>query len=130
MILFNGKLYESSEQGRLLAELKEKIPHTLQTKSLDPEIVVDAVDQLRKETLEGKFDDLLTSFPKDIVESYKKQAEVLLSKEYLHLKIRTELGNTEEYATDKMEGFSRIRVKKVPYLPEAGTGKTYRPGNP
>ena len=114
MILFDGQLYESSEQGRLLAELKEKIPHTLQTKSLDPEIVVEAVDQLRKETLEGKFDDLLTSFPKDIVESYKKQAEVLLSKDYLHLKIRTELGNTEEYVTDKMEGFSRIRVKKVP----------------
>ncbi|HAU51177.1 MAG TPA: acyl-CoA reductase [Clostridiales bacterium] len=114
MILFDGQLFESSEQGRLLAELKEKIPQTLQTKSLDPEIVVDAVDQLRKETLEGKFDDLLTSFPKDIVESYKKQAEVLLSKEYLHLKIRTELGNTEEYVTDKLEGFSRIRVKKVP----------------
>ena len=86
MILFDGQLYESSEQGRLLAELKEKIPHTLQTKSLDPEIVIEAVNQLRKETLEGKFDDLLTSFPKDIVESYKKQAEVLLSKEYLHLK--------------------------------------------
>ena len=114
MILFDGKVYESSEQGRLLSELREKIPYVLQNKILDPEIVIDAVDHLRKDTLEGKFDDLLTSFPKDTVDTYKKQAEVLLSKEYLHLKLSTELGNTEEYTTDKIEGFSRIRVKKVP----------------
>lgn len=114
MILFDGKVYESSEQGRLLSELRRKIPDILQNKTLDPEIVIDAVDHLRRDTLDGKFDHLLTSFPKDTVDTYKKQAEALLSKEYLHLKIRTELGNTEEYTTDKIEGFSRIRVKKVP----------------
>ena len=76
--------------------------------------MIDAVDHLRQDTIDGKFDHLLTSFPKDTVDTYKKQAEALLSKEYLHLKIRTELGNTEEYTTDKIEGFSRIRVKKVP----------------
>ena len=114
MILFDGKVYESSEQGRLLAELREKIPYVLQNKTLDPEIVIDAVDRLRKDTLEGKFDHLLTSFPKDTVETYKKQADTLLAKDYLRLKLRTELGNTEEYTTDKIDGFSRIRVKKVP----------------
>ena len=114
MILFDGKVYESSEQGRLLAELREKIPYVLQNKTLDPEIVIDAVDRLRKDTLDGKFDHLLTSFPKDTVETYKKQADTLLAKDYLRLKLRTELGNTEEYTTDKIDGFSRIRVKKVP----------------
>ncbi|MBO4650106.1 MAG: acyl-CoA reductase [Clostridiales bacterium] len=114
MILFDGKVYESSEQGRLLAELREKIPYVLQNKTLDPEIVIDAVDRLRKDTLEGKFDHLLTSFPKDTVDTYKKQADTLLAKNYLRLKLRTELGNTEEYTTDKIDGFSRIRVKKVP----------------
>ena len=114
MILFDGKVYESSEQGRLLAELREKIPYVLQNKTLDPEIVIDAVDRLRKDTLEGKFDHLLTSFPKDTVDTYKKQADTLLAKDYLRLKLRTELGNTEEYTTDKIDGFSRIRVKKVP----------------
>ena len=114
MILFDGKVYESSEQGRLLAELREKIPYVLQNKTLDPEIVIDAVDRLRKDTLDGKFGHLLTSFPKDTVDTYKKQADTLLAKDYLRLKLRTELGNTEEYTTDKIEGFSRIRVKKVP----------------
>ena len=114
MILFDGKVYESSEQGRLLSELREKIPYVLQNKTLDPEIVIDAVDRLRQDTLDGKFDHLLTSFPKDTVDTYKKQADTLLAKDYLHLKLRTELGNTEEYTTDKIEGFSRIRVKKVP----------------
>ncbi|MBR5057103.1 MAG: acyl-CoA reductase [Clostridiales bacterium] len=114
MILFDGQVYESSEQGRLLAELREKIPYVLQNKTLDPEIVIDAVDRLRKDTLEGKFDHLLTSFPKDTVDTYKKQADTLLAKDYLRLKLRTELGNTEEYTTDKIDGFSRIRVKKVP----------------
>ena len=114
MILFDGKVYESSEQGRLLAELREKIPYVLQNKTLDPEIVIDAVDRLRKDTLDGKFDHLLTAFPKETVDTYKKQADTLLAKDYLRLKLRTELGNTEEYTTDKIEGFSRIRVKKVP----------------
>ena len=114
MILFDGKVYESSEQGRLLSELREKIPYVLQNKTLDPEIVIDAVDRLRQDTLDGKFNHLLTSFPKDTVDTYKKQADTLLAKDYLHLKLRTELGNTEEYTTDKIEGFSRIRVKKVP----------------
>ena len=30
------------------------------------------------------------------------------------MKVRTELGNTDEYVTEKIEGFSRIRVKKIP----------------
>lgn len=114
MILFDGKTYESSEQNRLLDELKEKIPEILQREPLSPEIIIDAVDKLREDTLAGKFDHLLTDLPSEMVESYKKQAVTLLSKEHLWKKVKTELGNTEEYVTDKMEGFSRIRVKKVP----------------
>ena len=114
MILFDGKIYESIEQNRLLDELAGKIPQILQREPLSPEIIIDAVDRLREDTLAGKFDHLLTSFPDDVVENYKLQAATLLSKEHLRMKVRTELGNTEEYITDKLEGFSRIRVKKVP----------------
>lgn len=114
MILFDGKIYESIEQNRLLDELAGKIPQILQREPLSPEIIIDAVDRLREDTLAGKFDHLLTSFPDDVVENYKLQAATLLSKEHLWNKVRTELGNTEEYVTDKLEGFSRIRVKKVP----------------
>ena len=114
MILFDGKTYESSEQNRLLDELKERIPSILDREPLKSETVIDAVDKLRTDVLAGRFDDLLSSLPKDMVDTYLDQAVSLLSKEHLWMKVKTELGNTDEYVTDKMEGFSRIRVKKVP----------------
>ncbi|MBR4556459.1 MAG: acyl-CoA reductase [Clostridiales bacterium] len=114
MILFDGKTYDSSEQDRLLSELRERIPVILAREQLSPEVVIDAVDKLRLDTMAGKFDDLLAEFPKDIAESYKVQAAALLSPEHLHKKLATELGSTEEYVTDPMTGFSQIRVKKVP----------------
>ena len=114
MILFDGKTYESSEQGRLLEELSVKIPEILSGKTLDPEIVIDAVVHLRQDLLDGKFNDLLADLPEDVVSTYKKQAVSLMSEEQLHAKIRTELGDTEEYITDPVDGFSQIRVRKVP----------------
>ena len=114
MILYDGKTYESSEQNRLLAELKERIPAILSAKALSPEVVIDAVVKLRDDLLDGKFDSLLESLPQDMVDTYKKQAVSLLSKEHLHMKLKTELGNTEEYITDPVEGFSRIKVRKMP----------------
>ena len=114
MILFDGKTYESSEQDRLLTELEQKIPVILSKKQLSPEVVIEAVDCLREDLLKGKFDSLLESFPADVVDTYKKQATALLSKEHLHKKLTTELGNTEEYVTDPIDGFAQIRVKKLP----------------
>jgi len=114
MILFDGKTYESSEQDRLLTELEERIPEILAKKQLSPEVVIEAVECLKNDLLKGKFDELLSSFPADVVDTYKKQAEALLSKEHLHKKLETELGNTFEYITDYIKGFQQIRVKKMP----------------
>jgi hypothetical protein len=114
MILFDGKTYESSEQDRLLTELEKKIPETLAKKQLSPEVVIEAVECLRNDLLEGKFDELLASFPADVVDTYKAQAEVLLSKEHLHKKLETELGNTFEYTTGYIKGFNQIKVRKMP----------------
>ena len=114
MILFDGKIYESSEQDRLLTELEKKIPEILAKKQLSPEVVIEAVACLREDLLKGKFDDLLAAFPSDVVETYKFQADALLSKEHLHKKLETELGNSFEYVTDYLKGFNQIRVKKMP----------------
>ena len=54
MILFDGKTYESSEQDRLLTELEKKIPEILSKQQLSPEVVIDAVEQLRVDLLKGK----------------------------------------------------------------------------
>ena len=114
MILFDGKTYESSEQDRLLTELEKKIPETLAKKQLSPEVVIESVECLRNDLLKGKFDELLASFPADVVDTYKAQAEVLLSKEHLHKKLETELGNTFEYTTEYIKGFNQIKVRKMP----------------
>lgn len=114
MILFDGKIYESSEQDRLLSELENKIPEILTQKQLSPEVIVEAVECLREDLLKGKFDELLESFPSDVVATYKAQAEVLLSKEHLHKKLETELGDISEYVTDYIKGFQQIRVKRMP----------------
>ncbi len=114
MILYAGKTYDSTEQNRLLDELKGRITETLAKEPLDPETVIAAIDKLRQDTLAGKFDDLLVNLPQDAVASYKTQAAVLLSKDMLRLKMKTELGDTGEYETDGAEGFSRIKVKTMP----------------
>ena len=114
MILFDGKTYESSEQDRLLTELENKIPEILAKKQLSPEVVIEAVECLKNDLLAGKFDELLASFPADVVDTYKAQAEVLLSKEHLHQKLDTELGNTFEYTTEYIKGFNQIKVRKMP----------------
>ncbi|MBQ1739290.1 MAG: acyl-CoA reductase, partial [Clostridiales bacterium] len=114
MILFDGKTYESSEQDRLLTELENKIPEILAKMQLSPEVVIEAVECLKNDLLAGKFDELLASFPADVVDTYKKQAEALLSKEHLHKKLETELGNTFEYTTEHIPGFGQIRVRKMP----------------
>ena len=114
MILYAGKTYDSSEQNRLLDELKDRIPETLAKEPLAPDVVIDAIDKLRQDTLAGKFDELLINLPQDAVESYKTQAAVLLSKDMLRLKLKTELQDTSDYETDGAEGFSRIKVKTMP----------------
>lgn len=114
MILYAGKTYDSSEQNRLLDVLKDRIPETLAKEPLAPDVVIDAIDKLRQDTLAGKFDELLINLPQDAVESYKAQAAVLLSKDMLRLKLKTELQDTSDYETDGAEGFSRIKVKTMP----------------
>ncbi len=114
MILFDGKLYDSSEQNRLLDELHLVVPKTLSKSRLNYEIVVDAIDKLRLDTIAGKFDDLLADLPSDVVGTYKEQAAFLLSKEMLHNKIKTELGDTSSYATNKVGDFSSIFVDYRP----------------
>lgn len=114
MILFDGVLYESSKQNELLGKLKDIIPGILCREPLPVNAVTDAIAKLREDTLEGKFDHLLTDLPEDTVASYKEQAAVLLSKEQLQAKVRTELGDTSDYITEGADGFSRILFKTMP----------------
>lgn len=114
MILFDGKIFDNAEQDRLLKELEERIPDLLSREPLSPEVVIDAAYMLREDLLKGRFDGLLEAYPNEVAASYKAQAETLLSKEHLHMKLRAELGDQDEFVTEYFEGFRQIKVKRMP----------------
>ena len=65
MILAGGKIYETSEQPRLLDSLAGEISRTRQTLSLDPEKVINAADKLGKRAAAGEFSGMISEFLPD-----------------------------------------------------------------
>ena len=55
MILFDGTVYETAEQNRLLDLLEMQINQTRATLSIDAETVIRAVEKLRERVLAGEF---------------------------------------------------------------------------
>ena len=92
MILAQGKLYPSKEQDRILSEMERNINRTLSGPPLKIETVISAVDSLGRDIGGGKYDDIIAKLPVDDPQRYKALAAQMLSKEYLELKLRTELG--------------------------------------
>ncbi len=115
MILYGGKIYESSEQNRLLSEAERYINVTLAEKSLPAEKTIAAIDVLGREIASGKYDELLNALHDGGSERYKLLAAAVLSRENLELKLKTELGNScREYVTNPPAGLPRIKVTTAP----------------
>lgn len=116
MILAGGEIYPSSEQGRILDELEERINVTRAVEYLDAETVIDAIDLLGKRIVAGEFHALIESFGMgDMAE--KMHASVrLLCRGYLERKLETELGRDffapRESAAEF--GLSGVRTRAVP----------------
>ena len=94
MILYKGKLFDSTEQERILSEMEPYINNTLVKKSLSVETVIAAIDALGKEIASGKQDALLATLLSDNAMQYKLLAATMLSRENLEWKLQTELGGT------------------------------------
>lgn len=94
MILAHGRFYPSEEQDRLLSEMEESINKALSGTPLRAETVISAVDRLGREIVEGNFDKRIEELPVEDPWRYKAQAVEMLSREYLELKLKTELGVT------------------------------------
>lgn len=92
MILAQGKLYSSKEQDRILSEMERNINRTLSEPPLKAQTVISAVDSLGRDIGEGKYDDIISNLPVDDPQRYKALAAQMLSREYLELKLKTELG--------------------------------------
>lgn len=92
MILFNGKIYPSSEQNRLLSQLEYEINNTLLNCRLDRERVISASDRLAKRIATGEFDELINGFDFENKEEYIKTAAEVMRRESIEFRINTELG--------------------------------------
>lgn len=92
MILAGGKIYETSEQPRLLDSLAGEISRTRQTLSLDPEKVINAADKLGKRAAAGEFSGMISEFLPDFPQEYLRLAGEYLNGESLRFRLKQELG--------------------------------------
>lgn len=115
MILYRGRLFDSTEQDRILAEMEPHINRTLSEKTLPAEKVITAIDKLGKEIAAGNYDTLLSSLQPDDPQRYKLLAAAMLSRENLELKLRTELGSaTASRTTTPPDGLPSIQARMMP----------------
>ena len=127
MILANGKIYDSSEQDRILMELEAEINQTLGRDSLQRDRVISAVDALGRKIAEGQFQDLIREFLPENAAEYLDYVTQVMSKENLKFRISVELEefrenkNSKEFkdSGDSFElqppyGINKANVKYVP----------------
>lgn len=110
MILTNGICYETSAQNELLSSLPSKLNRTLMEDNLDPEIVINAFDNLGKRIAQGEFTDLIASIEMSGKDDYIDLAVRMMSREYLEYKLKVELGND----TSSLYESNRITSSRVP----------------
>ncbi|MCQ2502719.1 MAG: acyl-CoA reductase [Saccharofermentans sp.] len=110
MILANGVVLETSEQNDLLNALPGKLNKTLMEEPLDPQIVIDAFDNLGKRIANGEFAELISSIEMSGKDEYIDLAVRMMSREYLEYKLKVELG---EKKSELFES-NRISCDRVP----------------
>ena len=110
MILANGVVLETSEQNALLNALSGKLNKTLMEEPLDPQIVIDAFDNLGKRIANGEFADLISSIEVSGKDEYIDLAVRMMSREYLEYKLKVELGEKKRELFET----NRISCDRVP----------------
>lgn len=91
MILANGKIYDSSEQNRIIERLEEEINITRMEKRLDSDLVINALDSLGKLFANGEFSDIAAVYLKDTPQDYFSIVPDILKAENLKFRLDTEL---------------------------------------
>lgn len=114
MILYGGRIFESSAQDALLDRIETDINRVLSTKTLSAKTVINAVSILGNEIASGIYDEELNAVQIDEPERLKLLCAKMLSEENLGYKLKIELGNTEDYVTEPFGGLPKIKVKTMP----------------
>ena len=81
MILYRGKIYDTSANDTLLASLRDDVDDTLLCKTVDREKLIGAIDTIASGIAEGKYDALIAEFDIDGLEAHVARAAQLLRAE-------------------------------------------------
>lgn len=92
MILAEGKIYDSSEQNRLLESLEEKINHTRSAALPDIETVISAADRLSRKICSEEYEGILKTVLADAPKNYIQTAAELMKADNIRYRLKTELG--------------------------------------
>ena len=116
MILYQGKLYESSEQDNLLDRLEEDINLVRLHQKLTTQEVIDALAQMGDKIASGVFDTIIQELAIEGIERYIGMLILMLKKETLTYKVESELGQDffVEWQTNPPLGQTKVGVKPMP----------------
>ncbi len=103
MILANGALLPDSQLPALLERLEGELTHTLSTRSLTAEVVIDAIDALGQRLDRGKLDSLIAQYAPPGTMDALEQVRPMLTREALEYKLTAELG--PDWAVSKSRPF-------------------------
>ncbi|MBR3057314.1 MAG: acyl-CoA reductase [Clostridiales bacterium] len=135
MILFNGTLFETKEQNRLLDELPSKLTDTLLHQTLDRENVIRAFDNISQRLAAGEFESLLQSVDPDSASLYMDQIVRMMSRDYLQKKTEIEFhgvrNDNEKIQTQEVPlgVIFHIAAGNMDVLPIASIGEGLLAGN-
>lgn len=111
MILYNGKIYDDSQQRRLISALKNDLyTPFLNSRTLPTDTVINACDILAKKLLNGEFDSIVMPYLKslNISENEFTSMVSLFLRKKLEYKCQIEL-NTDELIID-----GKLKRKRFP----------------
>lgn len=116
MILANGKIYDSTEQDRLLAGMETEINATLSECRLDREVVITAIDCLGQKIAAGEFTDRIKVFLPENAKEYLAFVAEAMSRRSLSYRLEVELGKDfrESWEIQPPYGIPNATIRYVP----------------
>ena len=117
MILYQGELYETAEQERLLDQLETDINQVRQFQTLHTEEVIEALAKMGEKLSAGIFDSIIRELAIEGIERYIDMLVLMLKRETLEFKVETELGQgymSQIYKTAPPLGQAPVGVRNLP----------------
>lgn len=91
MILYKGKIYDTTETKRLLSTLQADANDALLHKSVDKDKLISAVDMISKRISKGEYDEIINGLDIDGIDEYKNRAAEILTRENIELNLKAQL---------------------------------------